>query len=413
MNRHERHDRVPTRVLSLLPPDDSAEEVLREVLRLARQRTRMEVAFVSRFRAGRRVLVAVDADPTVPELVAGETVPLEETYCHHVANGSLPELIIDAQGHSAAAELNVRDGIGIGTHLGVPIRGGAGEVYGTFCCFSRSVHEEASPADIEVLRVLADVVAGRFERDTELANRLAARSAEIRKVIVEDSLYMVLQPIFDLAGGEIEGYEAFARVGDGERSPDQWFRQAWLTNLGVALELRAVELALLALDELPPDQFVSINVGAAVVESGMLHGWLREVDRSRVVIELTEHTEVDDLDRLGESLRELQASGVRISIDDAGAGRSGLERMVALAPDIIKMDRSLIRGVVGHPARQAIVLALVQFAALTRVRLVAEGIESAEALRFLRSAGVGCGQGFYLGPPERSPRLSRFAPGNA
>ena len=83
---------------------------------------------------------------------------------------------------------------------------------------------------------------------------------------------------------------------------------------------------------------------------------------------------------------------MRFAADDVGAGYAGLNRMMRLAPEVIKLDRFLIAGVDGDPARQALTSSAAAFAAATRTRVIAEGIESAGELAALRAAASATGR---------------------
>ena len=88
-------------------------------------------------------------------------------------------------------------------------------------------------------------------------------------------------------------------------------------------------------------------------------------------------------------------------IDDVGAGYAGLQQILKLRPDILKLDMSLVRDVDLDPARRSLVAALVHFASETGARLVAEGIERLEEREALRTLGVDYGQGYLLGRPGK------------
>jgi len=126
------------------------------------------------------------------------------------------------------------------------------------------------------------------------------------------------------------------------------------------------------------------------------------VDAPRVVLEITEHEAVDDYDTLIRGLAGLREQGVRVAIDDAGAGFASLRHTLQIAPDIVKLDISLTRNIDTDHARQALASALVQFADEMEITIVAEGIETPEELAELVQLGVHYGQGFYLAKP--SPR---------
>jgi EAL domain-containing protein (putative c-di-GMP-specific phosphodiesterase class I) len=119
----------------------------------------------------------------------------------------------------------------------------------------------------------------------------------------------------------------------------------------------------------------------------------------RLVVEITEHEPVDDYDELADSLRPLRALGVRIAIDDAGAGYASLRHTLALAPDIVKVDISLTHSIDVDRGRRALASALISFADEMDMTIVAEGIETAAELATLRELGVRYGQGYHLAEP--------------
>jgi len=118
-----------------------------------------------------------------------------------------------------------------------------------------------------------------------------------------------------------------------------------------------------------------------------------------VVVEITEHAAIEDIDALLMEIDRLRDLGARIAIDDAGAGYSGLQQIIRLRPDVIKLDVSLTKDVDKDLARRSLASAMVQFAHDTKARVVAEGIETEAEMRTLRSLGVEWGQGYHLARP--------------
>lgn len=98
-------------------------------------------------------------------------------------------------------------------------------------------------------------------------------------------------------------------------------------------------------------------------------------------------------------LGPLKQLGVRVAVDDAGAGYSGLQHIVQLGADIIKMDMSLTRAIDTDPARRALASAMVFYAREMGALIVAEGIETDAELSTLRLLGADRGQGYLLGKP--------------
>lgn len=233
-----------------------------------------------------------------------------------------------------------------------------------------------------------------------------ARAARIDAVVDGDQPEMVFQPIVELATGRTVGYEALARfAAEPARPPDQWFAEADLVGRALALEIKAVRAALAALGDLPPDVHVAVNVSAETLCSSELDELLADVAPGRVVVELTEHAQVD-VTRARAAIGRLRKRGVSVASDDTGAGYAGLVQLVNLGPSVVKLDRAIVSSVDRDPARHALVAAATSFAHSVGATLVAEGIETEGELAALRAIGVHHGQGYLLGRPGPLPSSS-------
>jgi EAL domain-containing protein (putative c-di-GMP-specific phosphodiesterase class I) len=212
---------------------------------------------------------------------------------------------------------------------------------------------------------------------------------------------MVYQPIFDLRSGQVHGFEALARFNvDPPRKPEAVFADAAAAGVGIDLECHAIRLAAAALPRLPHAMRLSVNGSPAAVASGKVALCLRNFDCTRVTVELTEHSEVEDYSRLELALVELRSIGVRIAVDDAGAGVSRLPHITKVWPDVIKLDRSLIVALATGAEAAGHSRAVVNFAEEFKIQVVAEGIENVEELEAVKRLRVRYGQGFLLGEPR-------------
>ncbi len=224
---------------------------------------------------------------------------------------------------------------------------------------------------------------------------------------VADGIVPVYQPLVSLQTGKVSGYEALARFPHPPaRRPDEWFAIATRCGLGPELERRAIEAALGATDR-PAGTYLSFNLSA----SALMNDSVIEVlphDLSDVVIEITENERVSDPDGLTARLAPLRERGARVAVDDAGAGYSGLQQVMRIQPDIIKLDRSLVANVDSDPAKAALIDSFVRFAARTGASVCAEGIETPEELKVLADLDVTYGQGFGLARP--APAWAEVAP---
>jgi EAL domain-containing protein (putative c-di-GMP-specific phosphodiesterase class I)/DNA-binding response OmpR family regulator len=232
------------------------------------------------------------------------------------------------------------------------------------------------------------------------------RRARIEKVITLGGPRMLFQPVVDLIDGRTLGYEALARFDDEPvRSPDRWFAEADGVGLGRDLEIQAAQTALSHLAQLEPDQLLGINMSPATVLTDWVGGHDTQVPWEKVVVELTEHVVIEDYQAIQKALQIFRDLGARLSVDDTGAGFASLRHILDLAPDYVKLDISLCRGIDRDPARRALASALVAFTRETDSILIAEGIETPEERVTLTELGVQFGQGFLLGRPAPLPEV--------
>ena len=236
-------------------------------------------------------------------------------------------------------------------------------------------------------------------------NRHGRRRMEA--VLAGSVLSMRFQPIIDLRTGRLAGCEALAHfAGPPTRSPEVWFAEARRVGLGAELQLAAIEQAFAQLPNLPPELYMAVNIGPDIAGAPQLLKLLHNVDSGRVVIELTEHLQVEDYPALITAVRDIRTTGARLAIDDTGAGYAGFSSILKLAPDLIKLDRILTTGIDVDPARQALGSALVTFAAATNAQVIAEGIETVGELDVIRRLGIAFGQGYFLGHPGTVTNLT-------
>ncbi len=237
----------------------------------------------------------------------------------------------------------------------------------------------------------------------------------VRDVIEAGHLLIVHQPIFDVRTGRPVASEALSRViAEPARPPDQWFADAWRVGLGAELESRAARLALADLPHLPHDCRLAINCSPQFLEhplAGEIATW---PSLDRIVLEITEHVDAEDFARTRDVLQPLRERGLRIAMDDAGNGYSSLRRLIDLAPDVIKLDVALVRGIDVDPVRRSLARAIVDFAHDVGADVVAEGVEVDAELDTLVGLGIFTIQGFLLARPGPVEHVAPIgAPGRA
>ena len=378
---------------------DGSSEAIERILSLARAALDMDVALLGAF-DGDFVVEAVDGDYEWFDLEVGTRLPVEQTYCRRMTQGELPHLIHDAAADERTADLPLTRELGVGAYIGAPIRLWDGTLYGTLCCLSRSAEPSLNDRDVRFLRVLAEIVADQVDREQLESEKRKLEWSRIRAILDSDHMDIEFQPIFDLLDCRIVSLEALARFWtEPMRPPSAWFAEATEVGLGVEFELAAMRAALLRLDEFPADVAIALNVSPATALDPRFCELLLDV-AERVVIEITEHAQVDDYDALRAALAPLRERGAQLAIDDVGAGFANLRHILRLAPDIVKLDLSLTQEIARDPAREALASSLVGFAGGVGASIVAEGISSDEDLALLRTLGVDYGQGFHLARPS-------------
>ena len=382
------------------PKAVSPDQILPRALRALRSHLGVDVAFISEFRDGRRVYLYVDAARDQPAIQMGASDPLEDTYCQRVVDGRLPELITDTAEVAAASALGYTRLVPVGAHLCVPVRLYDGAVYGTLTCISAVADRSLSARDLSLMRVFAEMAAEHIEADMLAQEQAHELIGKVQSVLNGGAISLVYQPVFDLARAQVIGFESLARfTTQPMRAPDAWFADAAVVGLDVALEMKVIEQALSSFDSLPEGVYVGFNVSPNIVVNGQLDHAFDGVPLDRIVLEINEHLSIREYDEIKKALRPLRVQGLRISVDDTGAGLSSFRHILSLKPDIVKLPMSLTRNIDTDAARRALAAALIQFASENGSQVIAEGVETAAELKALKALGVTRAQGYFLGRP--------------
>lgn len=156
------------------------------------------------------------------------------------------------------------------------------------------------------------------------------------------------------------------------------------------------------LPDLPTASYLSVNLSPhallAPASFDLLTAAVRKAP-DRIVVELTEHEQVQDYPALLGVLAGLRERGLRLAVDDTGSGFASLQHVTRLRPDIVKLDIAFVRDLHRDPSRRAVARALTAFATDIGASLVAEGIETPDELDELLRLGARYGQGYHLGGP--------------
>ncbi|MFB9995405.1 EAL domain-containing protein [Deinococcus oregonensis] len=228
-----------------------------------------------------------------------------------------------------------------------------------------------------------------------------------------EHLQFHFQPIVQLSSGQVYGYEALVRA--------QW--DGYFFGAGALLDAAAAHGQARAFDalarrsailqgypKLGADQVLFLNFAPGVIYNPDVclqttYAACREVgaDLSRLLFEVIESEAFPDLRLLDRILERYRAEGAQVALDDLGAGHTSLTYLTELKPDVVKLDRALISGLHGSDPRVPLVSALVNYAHDLGIRVVAEGIETAQELHLITELGTDLAQGYYLGRPVPQP----------
>ena len=341
-------------------------------------------------------------------LASGESAPCKglpkrrvDQVRQRAFNGPWVEAWEDRPWHPYNKLLN---GLGVQAVAYAPVRDG-GEMIG-YLLISSAVPRagerltQVLPALVEFADISGTLLATKVAERT----RASGEREHIEKVIEQQALFPVYQPLFDVVTRRIVGYEALTRFYDGV-APDVRLAEAHAVGLGERLELLAIEIALERAGNLPHEMWFNVNASPAVVMDGGELQRLAYASDRQLVLEVTEHTEITDYPAFRRAIREL-GPRVRLAVDDAGAGFASLRHIIELRPAFVKLDRQVIAGIDHDEARQAMVAGLRHFALNTGCWLIAEGVETQAELDTLRELEVRYVQGYLLGQPVPAHRLT-------
>ena len=249
------------------------------------------------------------------------------------------------------------------------------------------------------------------ERDQLPDNIADITGNAVQEVVTGKLLSPVFQPIVDLRTGQVLGFEGLIRPDPKGPLPDtaRLFAAAAASGRTVELDLACLEVVVSAARAIGPDKLLTLNLSPRTLETKDFDAnWLLEslvrngISPSRVIVEMTERDEIDDLVRLRQTFATLQQYGLRLAADDVGAGNSGLRLLSQVQFDIVKIDLSLVHDGVRRIGSRAVLESLRDLAVSQEARIVAEGVETPKQLQVIRELHIGAGQGFLLGRPDAS-----------
>jgi EAL domain-containing protein (putative c-di-GMP-specific phosphodiesterase class I) len=384
------------------PQRSDTDEKVGELLRTAKDSLGLSLTFLTRLDGEVQHLEVVES--SIPFFHDGQTQPQATSLCQAILDGKLPSVIPNVAKLPEAKRLPAARFPRIRSYISVPVSLSDGTLYGTFCAAGFSADNDLTKRDRALMEVLASAAATIIEPGIQERRREAAIRSRLQPIIEVGGPRIVLQPIVSLRDGTRVGAEALSRFpAEWDQAPDQVFADATSIGDGLELEMLAVRRAADAF--VGVSGYLSINFSAQTLLDERCQELLNGLPLERVVLELSEHDPVLDYRVLLEALAPLRKSGLRLAIDDVGAGFSSLRHILLTSPDVIKLDRSIVAGAATDPILRRLALSLTEFGHDAGAAVVAEGVETRGDAVALRDAGVDYGQGWYFARPGTAEQL--------
>ncbi len=256
------------------------------------------------------------------------------------------------------------------------------------------------------LRRLVDEARGDCGHELE-ALRRELRS-ELLETILDRRIYSVYEPVVEVGSRTVFGYEALARGPQGSRfhSPTALFDAAEQNDLVFELDCVCRSSGLAGAIDFPAGTKLFLNIRPTTIHDPSFQEdrLIETLERSRlspsdVVFEISEQESIRAFGAFREMRDYYRNLGFQFALDDTGTGYAGLEELLELEPDFIKIDRSMVSGVDRDPARQDVLVALLQLAEKMGAQVIGEGLDTLEELEMLGRLGIRFGQGWLFGHP--------------
>lgn len=378
---------------------------LEQLVAFAHRHLGMDAAFIAEFVDGQQVCRALAGDAASFGFDVA-TAFRGDTYCSLMVEGDIPRTVPDTGDNDLLRHLPVTADATIGAYVGVPLRLSDGQLYGTLCCLSHEPQPDLNARDGKFMSMLAELLTEELGAQA----RATADHRRLSRLIADEDVAIAVQPVVALATGACTGVEALARFPSGFGTPDVVFAMAERTGLRFPLERLAVRRSAELLPVLGAAQSLAVNLSPDVALE-LMRG-VDDCPLDQFVLEITEHAAIESYGCLREGLAPLRERGLRLAIDDAGAGFASLRHIVELRPDVIKIDRSLVGGCESDLARRSVITTFVLLALDIDATVVAEGVETRAELDAVAALGVDAVQGYLLARPSTDrAELARWLSG--
>lgn len=262
---------------------------------------------------------------------------------------------------------------------------------------------------INNLRLLIQLIRNSREMGVFHSNKRDYTSKyDLQKIIIEDQIYTVFQPIVDMATLEVIGHEALSRGPVGSEFDNPLMLFAFAAECGLSFELDRLcrKKAFETVRKIKTDKKIFVNTLTMTIHDPEFRGaYLKELladlrmKPENVIFEVSEKMAIDNYDMFRAALKDYTDIGIVHASDDIGTGHSDLERIMELKPGFMKIDMSFVKDIDKSYIKQEIVRAMIQLGKSIDSIIIAEGIETIEEMEILKGLGVDFGQGFLFAKP--------------
>ena len=256
------------------------------------------------------------------------------------------------------------------------------------------------------LRALIEEAREDADLDSRIERRKRRRS--FTEILLDRRIFSVYEPIVDVHTRTVFGYEALARGPEGTElhSPIALFAAAEEHDLVFALDCLCRASGLQGAIDFPAETKLFLNILPTSIHDPDFHAdrLIRtlaecELSPSDVVFEISEQESIDNFTTFRELSDQYRTLGFQFALDDTGSGYAGLEELIELQPEFIKVDRNMVSGVDQDSSRQDVLAALLSVAEKMGARVIGEGLDRIEELTTLKELGIHFGQGWLFGHP--------------
>ena len=254
-----------------------------------------------------------------------------------------------------------------------------------------------------VFEAIADTAEGDGSSNGNRSSPGRDPREEIVRIIERRAIELAYQPLADLKTLRVVGVQALPRFRTRPmRPPETWFAEAAKHGSLIDLELVALTAALGRMEMLPSHAFLAVSISSETAVSDRFRELIRGADLNRIALELNEYS-IDHDELPTDALDELRSGGVRVAVHHAGSGQWSLRHIARLAPDLIKVDMSMLREMSADPTGHEPVSTVIGFALDIGATVVADGVETEQEVETLRGLAIDLAQGNYLARPGQIP----------